>query len=124
MYIHFCYFVCSLSCLKFLFIFFFFLMIRRPPRSTHCISSAASDVYKRQEWDNECYHSNDNSVSFNFFSDMSVSYRTSTYEIGLSGRNIFGNKNYEHRYITDNQQIYTLNRLRPREILAKFSFDL
>ena len=26
-----------------------FLMIRRPPRSTHCISSAASDVYKRQE---------------------------------------------------------------------------
>ena len=24
-------------------------MIRRPPRSTHCISSAASDVYKRQD---------------------------------------------------------------------------
>ena len=76
------------------------------------------------EWDNECYHSNDKSVSFNFFSDLSVSYRTSTYEIGLSSNNIFGNKNYEHRYITDNQQIYTLNRLRPREILAKFSFDL
>eukprot|EP00825_Cyclidium_porcatum_P044250 TRINITY_DN6437_c0_g1_i2.p1 TRINITY_DN6437_c0_g1~~TRINITY_DN6437_c0_g1_i2.p1 ORF type:complete len:331 (+),score=56.93 TRINITY_DN6437_c0_g1_i2:144-1136(+) len=26
-------------------------MIRRPPRSTHCISSAASDVYKRQQQD-------------------------------------------------------------------------
>ena len=26
-------------------------MIRRPPRSTHCISSAASDVYKRQKSD-------------------------------------------------------------------------
>eukprot|EP00825_Cyclidium_porcatum_P027177 TRINITY_DN2922_c0_g2_i3.p1 TRINITY_DN2922_c0_g2~~TRINITY_DN2922_c0_g2_i3.p1 ORF type:complete len:150 (-),score=30.23 TRINITY_DN2922_c0_g2_i3:377-826(-) len=25
-------------------------MIRRPPRSTHCISSAASDVYKRQAY--------------------------------------------------------------------------
>ena len=25
-------------------------MIRRPPRSTHCISSAASDVYKRQQY--------------------------------------------------------------------------
>ena len=25
-------------------------MIRRPPRSTHCISSAASDVYKRQQF--------------------------------------------------------------------------
>ena len=30
-------------------IFFFFLMIRRPPRSTLDRSSAASDVYKRQE---------------------------------------------------------------------------
>ena len=33
------YFVCVL---------FFFLMIRRPPRSTQSRSSAASDVYKRQ----------------------------------------------------------------------------
>eukprot|EP00831_Metopus_contortus_P047981 TRINITY_DN3891_c0_g1_i9.p1 TRINITY_DN3891_c0_g1~~TRINITY_DN3891_c0_g1_i9.p1 ORF type:complete len:124 (-),score=36.90 TRINITY_DN3891_c0_g1_i9:40-411(-) len=31
-----------------MFIFFFFLMIRRPPRSTQGVSSAASDVYKRQ----------------------------------------------------------------------------
>ena len=30
------------------YIFFFFLMIRRPPRSTLDRSSAASDVYKRQ----------------------------------------------------------------------------
>ena len=28
----------------------FFLMIRRPPRSTLDRSSAASDVYKRQNW--------------------------------------------------------------------------
>eukprot|EP00826_Nyctotherus_ovalis_P061171 TRINITY_DN8675_c0_g2_i1.p1 TRINITY_DN8675_c0_g2~~TRINITY_DN8675_c0_g2_i1.p1 ORF type:complete len:180 (-),score=67.34 TRINITY_DN8675_c0_g2_i1:925-1443(-) len=28
-------------------------MIRRPPRSTHCISSAASDVYKRQDGEKE-----------------------------------------------------------------------
>src|SRR5665647_3972818 len=33
------------------FFFFFFLMIRRPPRSTPLYSSAASDVYKRQEDD-------------------------------------------------------------------------
>eukprot|EP00825_Cyclidium_porcatum_P038448 TRINITY_DN4467_c0_g1_i2.p3 TRINITY_DN4467_c0_g1~~TRINITY_DN4467_c0_g1_i2.p3 ORF type:complete len:108 (-),score=20.12 TRINITY_DN4467_c0_g1_i2:139-462(-) len=25
-------------------------MLRQPPRSTHCISSAASDVYKRQTY--------------------------------------------------------------------------
>eukprot|EP00657_Telonema_sp_P-1_P012057 TRINITY_DN820_c0_g1_i1.p2 TRINITY_DN820_c0_g1~~TRINITY_DN820_c0_g1_i1.p2 ORF type:complete len:111 (+),score=36.97 TRINITY_DN820_c0_g1_i1:76-408(+) len=30
------------------YIIFFFLMIRRPPRSTQSRSSAASDVYKRQ----------------------------------------------------------------------------
>ena len=29
---------------------FFFLMTRRPQRSTPLYSSAASDVYKRQEW--------------------------------------------------------------------------
>ena len=32
----------------FVFFFFLFLMIRRPPKSTHSRSSAASDVYKRQ----------------------------------------------------------------------------
>ena len=31
-----------------------FLMIRRPPRSTPLYSSAASDVYKRQLFYNEC----------------------------------------------------------------------
>eukprot|EP00825_Cyclidium_porcatum_P012438 TRINITY_DN16493_c0_g1_i1.p1 TRINITY_DN16493_c0_g1~~TRINITY_DN16493_c0_g1_i1.p1 ORF type:complete len:226 (-),score=35.01 TRINITY_DN16493_c0_g1_i1:986-1663(-) len=39
-------------------------MRRRPPRSTHCISSAASDVYKRQvstqsTWDGFCIVSSD-----------------------------------------------------------------
>eukprot|EP00831_Metopus_contortus_P033407 TRINITY_DN26787_c0_g1_i1.p1 TRINITY_DN26787_c0_g1~~TRINITY_DN26787_c0_g1_i1.p1 ORF type:complete len:190 (+),score=39.50 TRINITY_DN26787_c0_g1_i1:60-629(+) len=33
------------------FLYFFFLMIRRPPRSTQGVSSAASDVYKRQSID-------------------------------------------------------------------------
>eukprot|EP00826_Nyctotherus_ovalis_P004481 TRINITY_DN10978_c0_g1_i12.p1 TRINITY_DN10978_c0_g1~~TRINITY_DN10978_c0_g1_i12.p1 ORF type:complete len:154 (+),score=59.84 TRINITY_DN10978_c0_g1_i12:25-462(+) len=32
-------------------------MIRRPPRSTHCISSAASDVYKRQVHGSSFAHS-------------------------------------------------------------------
>ena len=33
-----------------IYMYFFFLMIRRPPRSTLDRSSAASDVYKRQVW--------------------------------------------------------------------------
>src|SRR5678815_4424020 len=39
----------AVFCLKKkIYIYFFFLMIRRPPRSTLDRSSAASDVYKRQ----------------------------------------------------------------------------
>eukprot|EP00831_Metopus_contortus_P001720 TRINITY_DN10621_c0_g1_i1.p2 TRINITY_DN10621_c0_g1~~TRINITY_DN10621_c0_g1_i1.p2 ORF type:complete len:111 (-),score=11.77 TRINITY_DN10621_c0_g1_i1:259-591(-) len=41
--------VCRLASFHQLIVFFFFLMIRRPPRSTQGVSSAASDVYKRQE---------------------------------------------------------------------------
>lgn len=75
------------------------------------------------EWDNECYHSNDKSVSFNFFSDMSLSYRTKVYEIRLGCNNILGNKQYERTNITAYQQVYTISRLRPREILGIVSFN-
>ena len=44
-----CVFRFCITSLTFVFsLFFFFLMIRRPPRSTLDRSSAASDVYKRQ----------------------------------------------------------------------------
>ena len=36
------------SCSVPTFLLFCFLMIRRPPKYTHCISSAASDVYQSQ----------------------------------------------------------------------------
>ena len=43
--------VCSklCDCVFFFFSFFFFLMVRRPPGATQSRSSAASDVYKRQQ---------------------------------------------------------------------------
>eukprot|EP00826_Nyctotherus_ovalis_P002650 TRINITY_DN10534_c0_g1_i21.p1 TRINITY_DN10534_c0_g1~~TRINITY_DN10534_c0_g1_i21.p1 ORF type:complete len:121 (+),score=16.29 TRINITY_DN10534_c0_g1_i21:28-363(+) len=37
-------------------------MIRRPPRSTHCISSAASDVYKRQIMERKGQHNRASSL--------------------------------------------------------------
>lgn len=74
--------------------------------------------------DNEFYHSNDKSVSKNFFSDFSVSYKMKRYEVGLYVNNIFGNRNYERRFFTDTQRIYTYNRLRPREILARVTFGI
>ena len=44
-------------------------MIRRPPRSTHCISSAASDVYKRQPFESEAA---DKGTAFNAIIDCYV----------------------------------------------------
>eukprot|EP00657_Telonema_sp_P-1_P004019 TRINITY_DN1929_c0_g1_i3.p1 TRINITY_DN1929_c0_g1~~TRINITY_DN1929_c0_g1_i3.p1 ORF type:complete len:106 (-),score=28.62 TRINITY_DN1929_c0_g1_i3:155-472(-) len=43
-----CSFLSQLVVFCFSLFFFFFLMIRLPPRSTQSRSSAASDVYKRQ----------------------------------------------------------------------------
>ena len=43
--------MCIVCMVDHFFLCFFFLMIRRPPRSTLDRSSAASDVYKRQEED-------------------------------------------------------------------------
>lgn len=71
------------------------------------------------EWDGELYHSNDGTVSSSFFSDLSVSYKTKTMEVGLTCGNIFGRQAFERRYVTDLQRIYTVSRLRPREMLLK-----
>ena len=76
------------------------------------------------EWTNEMYHSNDQSVSFNYFSDVQVSYRTKTIEAGIRMSNIFGTSSYERRHVSSYATTCTINRLRPREILAKISIDL
>ena len=76
------------------------------------------------EWTNEMYHSNDHSVSFTYFSDLLVSYRTKEYEVGIQIGNLFGNNKYEQHHISTYCTNYTINRLRPREILFKASIDL
>ena len=51
--------VCYINFYRMFFLFFFFLMMRRPPGSTQSRSSAASDVYKRQQVRRlECRHAN------------------------------------------------------------------
>ena len=50
-------------------------MIRRPPRSTHCISSAASDVYKRQEQTTEL-HQNLGEILKEFQEDVIIISRS------------------------------------------------
>ncbi len=76
------------------------------------------------QWKNEFYHSNDQSASFNFFSDMSISYRLKDSEISLCINNIMGNDTYERRIIKPDYTTHTVYQLRPREFLIKYSFAL
>lgn len=76
------------------------------------------------EWDNEAYHSNDHSVSFNYFTDIQVSYLTKKYEIGIRLNNLFGTHTYERHHISSYATTYTVNHLRPREVVLKASLDL
>ena len=70
-------------------------MIRRPPRSTHCISSAASDVYKRQRYVTEDdvltiedapSFSKEVRDRFNWTLDLDYRYKVVTYGLVLSAR--------------------------------------
>ena len=60
---------------------FFFLMIRRPPRSTLDRSSAASDVYKRQYLEWATYHGGAGDESFR---DMAIDVSGNVYVIGTT----------------------------------------
>ena len=76
------------------------------------------------EWTNEMYHSNDHSVSFTYFSDIQISYRTKKWEAGIQMINISCSRQYKRHYISSYYTHYTINHLRPREILCKVSFDM
>ena len=76
------------------------------------------------EWTNELYHSNDHSVSTNYFCDLSISYRTKTFEAGLLCSNLFDTRDYRRHYTTDFTDIIVVNQLRPREFVARISFNI
>jgi len=76
------------------------------------------------KWANELYHSSDESASFNFFSDLSVSRIVKGGEVSLSFNNLFGNSTYERRIVSTRAITYSQTRLRPREILVKYAIAL
>lgn len=90
---------------------------------SHGIKAFLMPGYWQIEWDNEIYHSNDKSVSFNYFSDISVSYRRKTYEIGFSLNNIFGNNTYSRQTISTTVCRYQVMQLRPRSVMARIFFN-
>ena len=75
-------------------------------------------------WKNEFYHSNDQSASSNFFSDLSVAYKFKDSELSLSLNNLMNNSTYERRIIHSDYMVNTVHQLRPREFVIKYSFAL
>lgn len=76
------------------------------------------------ELKNEFFHSNGKAVNNSFFSDLSVGYKKKTWEATFTINNIFGLQDFERRYTSANQQVYSYTILRPRETLLKVSFSL
>lgn len=73
---------------------------------------------------NEYYHSNDNTISNNYFCDIKASYRTKAYEIGLTCTNIFGTTDYERHIVNSYTRAFTMNILRLRSVLCFLSFSI
>lgn len=65
----------------------------------------------------EFYHHSDKSMSNNMFSDMHISYQLKQWEFRLTCNNILNNHLYERRLKTSITDVYSIYRLRPREIL-------
>eukprot|EP00831_Metopus_contortus_P073858 TRINITY_DN673_c0_g1_i1.p3 TRINITY_DN673_c0_g1~~TRINITY_DN673_c0_g1_i1.p3 ORF type:complete len:102 (-),score=32.24 TRINITY_DN673_c0_g1_i1:562-867(-) len=78
-----------------LYFFFFFLMIRRPPRSTQGVSSAASDVYKRQ-------------VSTQSTWEYKRKYMNSMSTILIAERNTPRSKQYRNEIVFNHLQVLIL----------------
>ena len=73
---------------------------------------------------NTVFHSNEENAPTNSFFDVSVGYKAKRWEIELKANNIIGTSVYERRYISTTAQIFAATRLRPREFLLAYSFDI
>lgn len=73
---------------------------------------------------NELYHSNNESVSTTFFSDLKVRYSRKKIEIALALNNIFGKNKFERRVVTETTNAYYMQKLRPREVLLSFAYGI
>lgn len=75
-------------------------------------------------WINSFYRCNDKDVDNAFFSDAGITYSPRRFEISVSMYNLFGTKKYEQRSLSDSYIYYSINQLRPREILCSVVYYL
>ena len=73
---------------------------------------------------NALYHTNEEGIDMNYFLDMGLSYKSKRWELSLLANNVIGTSKFERRILGNTIESYSITRLRPREFLAKVSFDL
>lgn len=74
--------------------------------------------------ENEMYHSNEKEFGLNFFSDISLGYKTNRWKLNFGVNNIIGTSEYKRMAVSAMMQSYTLTLLRPRDYMLKFSVGL
>lgn len=80
-------------------------------------------VYKNMIFtsQNNIYHGNDGASSFNYFSDIKLSYDYNNKEFSFILNNIFGTQEYRRKQILSNLVVNSINYIRPREFILKYS---
>lgn len=76
------------------------------------------------QWSNSWSYSSVSSLSNRLFSDVSVSYRTQSYEVSLLCTNLLGYDSVDWSYFNASASYVTSYAIRPREILVKLSLNL
>ena len=71
---------------------------------------------------NELFDSSERSIDVNYFCDLSLSYKSKSWEIAFDGNNIFGTSEFERRILGNTIETYSVTRLRPREFIVKVCF--
>lgn len=73
---------------------------------------------------NTLYHTNEEGIGLNYFLDMELRYKAKRWELALLTNNVIGTSRFERHTLGNTIENYSITKLRPREFLAKISFDL
>ena len=83
-------------------------------------------VFPKKGWmisvKNELFDSSERSIDVNYFCDLSLSYKSKSWEIAFDGNNILGTSEFERRILGNTIETYSVTRLRPREFIVKVCF--
>lgn len=73
---------------------------------------------------NTLYHTNEEGIDLNYFLDIELRYKSKRWELALLTNNVIGTSKFERRTLGNTIEYYSITKLRPREFIAKISFDL